>query len=205
VIEGRHTPRGARAPCAQSLGQATAGTPVGEAHSAPGHLRTGPAVAGTHADGTEQELEQALTLALQQAAAAYATDRRWEARVRAALAALLDLFEKQPTVARLCVIESADTEAAARALRERTLSILARRIDDGRGRAPRQPPPHAAQAVLAGAVGAIRARLIQPGPDSMSDLLDPLTSFIVLPYRGAAAARGELTLPREPAGATSPP
>lgn len=113
--------------------------------------------------------------------------------MRAALAALLDLFEEEPHVAKLCVIDSDHAEPRALALRDQTLALLARRIDDGRTRAPRQPPPHAAQAVLAGAIGAIRARLIQPGPAVMRDLLDPLTSFIVLPYRGAAAARGVRT------------
>jgi hypothetical protein len=141
-----------------------------------------------------RELERALTLALQHAAAAYAGHRRWEARVRAALAALLDLFERKPNVARLCVIEPEHAEPAVLALREQALGLLARRIDDGRGRAQRQPPPHAAQAVLAGALGAIRARLIQPDSGTMRDLLDPLTSFIVLPYRGAAAAREERSL-----------
>lgn len=114
--------------------------------------------------------------------------------MRAALAALLDLFERKPNVARLCVIEPEHAEPAVLALREQALGLLARRIDDGRGRAQRQPPPHAAQAVLAGALGAIRARLIQPDSGTMRDLLDPLTSFIVLPYRGAAAAREERSL-----------
>jgi hypothetical protein len=148
-------------------------------------------------DSEPEATERALTLVLQRAAGAYDTRGRWETRVRCALLALLDLFDEQPDLARLCVVNAGSvnagsTDPAVRALRERTRAVLASRIDDGRSSARRQPPPHAADAVLAGAIGAIRARLLEPERATMSDLLDPLMSFIVLPYRGAAAARGEL-------------
>jgi hypothetical protein len=144
-------------------------------------------------DSEPAATERALTVVLQRAAAAYDTRGRWETRVRGALLALLDLFDEQPDLARLCVLEPEHAGPAALALREQTLAVLAHRIDDGRHRARQQPPPHAATAVLAGALGAIRARLLEPGPARISDLLDPLMSFIVLPYRGAAAARAEAT------------
>ncbi len=142
-------------------------------------------------DSGPEATERALALVLQRAAAAYDRSGCWETRVRGALLALLDLFDEQPELARLCVVNAGSTDPAVRALRERTRAVLARRIDDGRNNARRQPPPHAAHAVLAGTIGAIRARLLEPGPPAMSELLDPLMSFIVLPYRGAAAARGE--------------
>lgn len=141
---------------------------------------------------TSAAVQQALSFALQRAAAAYATPSTWEQRVRAALSSLLDLFEQQPDLARLCIAPSESAGPAALALREETLALLARRIDDGRRHARRQPPKHAAQAVLAGAIGAIRGRLLEPGGANVTDLLDPLMSFIVLAYRGAAASRGEL-------------
>jgi hypothetical protein len=151
-------------------------------------------VAKRHRDGgAPAAIEQALTLALQRAAAAYDSSGRWEARVRAALSALLDLFEERPDLARLCVVQSDNTGPAAHALREEALAVLAHRIDDGRRRAHSQPPPHAAQAVLAGAIGALRGRLLASEHATVTDLLDPLMSFIVLPYRGAAAARAELS------------
>jgi hypothetical protein len=143
-------------------------------------------------DSGPEATERALTLVLQRAATAYERSGCWETRVRAALRALLDLFDAQPDLARLCVVASGSGDPAVRALRERAHAVLARRIDDGRDSARREPPPHAAHAVLAGVLGAIRARLLEPDPPAMSELLDPLMSFIVLPYRGAAAARGEL-------------
>jgi hypothetical protein len=189
VIDSRRTPRGAQVSCAQTVSRATVEMPAGRPRSTPVPSRTARASGPSDDADAQRELERALTLALQQAAAGYVSHRRWEARVRAALAALLDLFEEEPHVARLCVIEADHADPSSLALRDQTLAMFARRIDDGRSRAPRQPPPHAAQAVLAGAIGAIRAQLIQPGPAAMRDLLDPLTSFIVLPYRGAAASR----------------
>lgn len=133
---------------------------------------------------------RSLLLALQHMGAAYGTGTCWEARIGAALSAVLDLFDERPDVARLCVVQSEWADPVALELRAGALDTLARRIDDGRHGAPRQPPPHTAHAVLAGAIGAIRARLIQPGPETVSDLLDPLMSLALLPYRGAAAALG---------------
>jgi hypothetical protein len=147
-----------------------------------------------HNDAGPATIEHAVSLALQRAAAAYDSGGRWETRVRAALSALLELFEERPDIARLCVVQSDSAGSATLALRDQTLAVLASRIDDGRNSAIRQPPPHAAHAVLAGAVGAIRGRLLESDPATVSDLLDPLMSFIVLPYRGAAAARREHTM-----------
>jgi hypothetical protein len=140
-------------------------------------------------------IERGLALILERAGAGYETHGRWETRVRAALSALLCLFDEQPDLARLCVVQSANSGPAALALREQVMTVLARRIDDGRRSAPLQPPPRAAETVLAGALGAIRGRLLQSEPTSVGDLLDPLMSFIVLPYRGAAAALRELHEP----------
>ena len=141
----------------------------------------------------ESPVEQALGLVLERAAAGYETDGRWETRVRAALSGLLRLFDEQPELARLCVVYPEPAGRAAREVREQTQRVLLSRIDDGRSHARRDPPPDAARAVLAGTMGAIRAQLLEPDAPPVGELLDPLMSFIVLPYRGAAAARAEVT------------
>jgi hypothetical protein len=177
--------------CEQALEHTRVTSPIPEARAS----RNGLDRPSGASDGVSPAaVQRALRLTLQQAAAAYATSNRWEERVRAALSALLALFEERPDIARLCIVQSENAGPAALALREQTLAVLARRIDDGRRHASRQPPQHAAQAVLAGAIGAIRARLLEPDPPTVADLLDPLMSFIVLPYRGAAASRGELAM-----------
>jgi len=139
--------------------------------------------------------EHASTLVLRRAAAGYDTRGSWETRVRAALAGLLDLFDEQPDLARRCVVDSPSADPADSRLREQTLHVLASRLDDGRRHASPEPPAHAADAVLAGAIGAIHARLLEPDSVTVRDLLDSLMCFIVLPYRGAAAARAEIAGP----------
>jgi len=139
-------------------------------------------------------IEEALARAAERASAAYDSQHRWTDRLRAGLGALLEHFDEEPQLARLCVGQ--DSPAAAPAVlarRDEILAALVRMIDDGRGSARRQPPPRTAEGVLAGTLGAIRARLLEADAGTLADLVNPLMSFIVLPYLGAAAARTELT------------
>jgi len=147
-------------------------------------------------------LEQALGQAALCARAAYDDREPWADRVRASLSALLELFDAEPKLAKLCVVRSAMIGTGALARREEILAGLARVIDAGRDSTRRQqPPPLTARGVVAGAIGAVRARLQEPEPEPLIELLNPLMSFIVLPYLGAAAARRQLSRPvprREP-------
>jgi hypothetical protein len=139
-------------------------------------------------------LDNALRQAANCARAAYDKREPWANRVRGALASLLGLFDEQPQLARLCVVQSAMIGNGALARREEILAALARVIDEGRDSTRRQqPPPLTARGVVAGTIGAVRARLQQPEPEPLSELLNPLMSFIVLPYLGAGAARRELS------------
>jgi hypothetical protein len=138
-------------------------------------------------------LDHALTHAANCARAAYDDSEPWAVRVRAALRTLLELFDEQPKLAELCVMQSAMIGPGALARREQILAGLARAIDEGRNSTRRQPPPPlTARGVVAGTIGAVRARLQQPDPEPLIELLNPLMSFIVLPYLGAGAARREL-------------
>jgi hypothetical protein len=68
----------------------------------------------------------------------------------------------------------------------------------GASRATRNPPPPAAQGVLGGALGLIYSELTARDPRSMVELLNPLMSWIVLPYLGASGAREEQYRPLPP-------
>jgi hypothetical protein len=139
-------------------------------------------------------LDDALARAADRARVAYDKHDPWSRRVRAALCALLELFDEEPNVARLCVVQSATIAPGALARREDILTGLARVIDEGRDSTGRQqPPPLTARGVVAGTIGAVRARLQQPDSEPLIALLNPLMSFIVLPYLGAGAARRELS------------
>jgi hypothetical protein len=162
------------------------------------------------ADADLVELDYALARACERARRVYETVEPWPDRVRASLAALLDLFDEEPRLARVCVMYSTTPGSAAAARRKDVLAVLAGVIDEGRDSCyGRVPPPFTAEGVLAGALGAIHGRLVQPDSEPLIELLDPLMSFIVLPYMGAFAARGELAgstvvRSREPSEVASP-
>jgi predicted transcriptional regulator len=98
------------------------------------------------------------------------------------------------------LVHSAQAGPAVLAARSEVLDRLARVLDDERAPARDYPPPLTAQAVVSGALGVLQERLLQPDPGALVELTGPLMSFIVLPFLGAHAARGEL---RRPVDATS--
>jgi AcrR family transcriptional regulator len=125
---------------------------------------------------------------------AYMQKARWRERVRSALAALLDLFQEDPPLARVCLVETLKAGPAVSEFRRRVLDVLASAIDEGRQEAKvsAEPPPLTAQSTVGGAVSVLHARILEGDPAPLTDLLNPLMSMIVHPYLGAAAARREL-------------
>lgn len=141
--------------------------------------------------------EEAVAIATERVSAAYDTEATWVDRVRAAVLALLELLDEERELARLCVGHAVASPTML-LRREEVLGELIPIIDQGRGasRACRNPPPLAAQAVLGGALGLIYSELTARDPRSMVELLNPLMSWIVLPYLGASGAREEQYRPR---------
>jgi AcrR family transcriptional regulator len=136
----------------------------------------------------------------------------WRERVRAGLAALLEGFDAEPGLARLCLVETLKGGPEVLRRRREVLETLIGALDEGRtlkgtsreGKGA-DPPPLTAESLVGGAVSVIHARLVgsSPSPETRSApegnsllaLLNPLMSMIVLPYLGAAAARRELERP----------
>jgi AcrR family transcriptional regulator len=141
-------------------------------------------------------IEEAVALAGERVVAACETHERWADRVRAGLFALLQFFDQEPQLARLCVVQSAAAGPATLARRRELLDQLARMIDQGRSVARRQPPPLTAEGMVGGALGVIHSRLLEPDPGALIELLNPLMGFLVLPYLGGGAARIELARAR---------
>ncbi|HEY5045108.1 MAG TPA: TetR family transcriptional regulator [Solirubrobacteraceae bacterium] len=138
---------------------------------------------------------------------AYEGERVWRERIRAALAALLELFDEEPALARLCVVEALGAGSRALERRARVLDTLIDVVDRGSAEAKgeRKPPRLAAEGLVGAVLALIHARLLgddaaAAGANSKSsaatapftDLLNPMMSMIVLPYLGTAAARKEL-------------
>ncbi len=127
----------------------------------------------------------------------YERKGKWRDRVRDALAYLLERLDAEPSVARLCVIETLRGGPAVLERRGRVLETLATIVDEGRGeaRAGSDPPPLTAQGVVGGALSVIHARLLENAQRPLVELTGPLMAMIVHPYLGPAAARAELERP----------
>ena len=153
------------------------------------------------------DLVEAITAAV---APAVTGGGRWHSRVRAATGALLEVFERDPAVARVCLVESLKAGPALLERRRRVLAKLARLVDGGRGEARPGvgPAPLTAESVVGGAIAIVHERLVADEHPALVELLNPLMSMIVTPYLGAAAARRELTAatprPRRPSRSEAP-
>jgi AcrR family transcriptional regulator len=148
--------------------------------------------------------EEAIARAAEKASVAYEAEREWADRIRAGLAALLEFFDSEPELARLCVLHATPASPATVASRSEVLTRLAEIVDEGRRAAPdsASPPPLAGASVVGGALSVIQARLLEPSPDPLRELLNPLMGVIVLPYLGPTAAQRELSRPVRDAAAS---
>jgi AcrR family transcriptional regulator len=133
--------------------------------------------------------------------AAYETNGRWRERIRAALTVLLECFEQDRALARVCLIETLKGGPEVLERRRRTLETLATALEQGRAEAKdgNAPPALTAQGIVGGVVSVLHAHIAQDDVhiaqeerESLIELLNPLMSVIVLPYLGPAAARREL-------------
>jgi AcrR family transcriptional regulator/DNA-binding MarR family transcriptional regulator len=138
--------------------------------------------------------EQALNRTREVVAEAYGRERSWREGVRAALARLLMLMDEQPGLAKLCVVEALGAGERVLERRASVLEELAAVIDQGRfvTSATREPPEVTAEGVVGAVFAVLHTRLLEGGPQPLTDLLGALMSIIVLPYLGARAASREL-------------
>jgi AcrR family transcriptional regulator/DNA-binding MarR family transcriptional regulator len=129
------------------------------------------------------------------------SELEWTARVRAALAALLQTLDREPAVRRLVFVEALAAGPRVLARRASVLEGLAGVIDEGCVNAKASaallgdPARSAlvAEGVVGGVFGVIHARLLESGSEPLVRLLGSLMAMIVLPYRGGAAAARELS------------
>jgi AcrR family transcriptional regulator len=142
-------------------------------------------------------LEDAFERAAEVVVPAYRGARRWHERCRAALTALLELFDERPDLARLLVVDSLGTGPHALERRRSVLAWLIDAVDEGREEAQKgsEPPPLTAEGVVGAVLSVIHARLLEPAEEGLPELASPLMSMIVLPYLGRAAAARELVRP----------
>lgn len=158
----------------------------------------------------------AFDLAIEQFASrvvpAYRCDGRWHERVREALGLLLESFDREPLLAWLCIVEA--PKGGSRVLRRRgeVIDALVGAVDEGRSGSRVSPSPLTAESVVGGVLSILQDRLLNGetadsdsrGGDArnglswqrvrcvLAGLPGPLTSMILQPYLGVAAAKREL-------------
>jgi AcrR family transcriptional regulator len=128
---------------------------------------------------------------------AYAGEHGWVEGTRSALAAALELIEREPDLARLWIVYSLG--AGPRVLQSRAAAIakLADYVDRGRleSRVRAEPPAITAEGVVGALLAVLQTRLLAPKPEPPTTLRGELMGLTLLPYLGAAAARRELARP----------
>jgi AcrR family transcriptional regulator len=125
---------------------------------------------------------------------AYGRAGRWRERTRAALIVLLEFFDEERVLARVCLVETLKAGPAVLERRRQSLDVLTAAVDEGRSESREGvgPPPLTGQSTVGGAVSVLHARVLEGNSRSLLELLNPLMSMIVHPYIGPAAARREL-------------
>lgn len=116
----------------------------------------------------------------------------WRERVRVGLWTILCFLDREPVLARVCVVQALQGSSRVLARREEILARLAGVVDEGRGREdPRACPPLTAEGLVGAVLSIVYARLTRGERELLTDLFGELMGMIVLPYLGPAAARRE--------------
>ncbi len=159
-------------------------------------------------------LEVAIDRALAHATPAYRAERRWADKIRAGLRALLEFFDDEPQLARLCFVTAQAGDSRVLAYREDISCELAELVDRGRALSRHSAPPYTGQAVVAGVVALLQQRLLDDHGESLTSLANQLMAIIVFPYLGGPQAgqelrraepRGRVSADAQSAGASASP
>ncbi len=121
----------------------------------------------------------------------------WRERVRTGLWAILSFFEREPVLARVCVIQALRGGPKVLERRERVLAELAQVVDEGRLESAKgvECPPVTAEGLVGAGFTIVYGRLLRGEQEPLTGLLGELMGMIVLPYQGPAAARRERSRP----------
>lgn len=150
-------------------------------------------------------LDDAVARVLAELAAADLGELGWLQRMRGGLWTILCFLDREPALARLCVVQSLRGGPAMLARRTQLLAELAAAIDAGRdGRAQASKPPAlTAEGLVGAALGILYNRLLGNNQQaSLRDLQGELMALLVLPYLGAAAASREQRRPSPRSGSS---
>jgi AcrR family transcriptional regulator len=141
-------------------------------------------------------LEDVVALIAQDVARAGVEGLPWRERLRTGLWAILAFLDREPALARVCVVQALRGGPEVLRRREEILAGLAAVVDEGRGEGRgEQCTPLTAEGVVGAAFTIVYARLLRGERAPLTGLLGELMGMIVLPYMGVAAARREQSRP----------
>jgi AcrR family transcriptional regulator len=126
--------------------------------------------------------------------AAELTGLGWTDRVRGGLFAILSFFDREPVLARVCVVQALQGGPRVLVWREDILARLAVILDEGRDASARlrECTVLTAEGLVGAGSAIVYARLLaDERQEPLVGLLGELMSLIVLPYQGPGAARRE--------------
>jgi AcrR family transcriptional regulator len=150
-------------------------------------------------------IEDALGLLEDEVARAGLEGLPWRERVRGGLVVILGFFDREPALARVCVLQALSSGPRVLERRDAILTRLAGELDEGRkessGRG--ECTPLTAEGLVGAAFGVVHARLLRGDRTPLLGLVGELMGLIVLPYLGATEARRELLMPTPKAPAPS--
>ena len=127
-------------------------------------------------------------------AAAGLSGLAWRERVRGGLLAILSFLDREPVLARVCVVHALQGGPRVLEWREEILAGLTTILDQGRSEGARAPicTTLTAEGLVGAVLAIVYARLSsRKRQEPLRTLLGELMSLIVLPYLGPDAARRE--------------
>jgi AcrR family transcriptional regulator len=117
----------------------------------------------------------------------------WREQIRAGLGVILAFFDREPVLARVCVVQALRGSQRVLERREEILAGLAGVVDQGRDESSRggECPPSTAEGLVGAAFALVYSRLLRNDREPLTDLVGDLMGMIVLPYMGPTVARKE--------------
>lgn len=154
-------------------------------------------------------LDEALARAALLVARAFAIEGSWVEGMRSALAAMLALFDSEPELARVCLVEVAAADPLVREHRERILGAFRALVVEHLQGEVTHASPLASEGTFASVMGVVCARLVAREPRPLIELLGPLMGVLVGPFMQEAQVAQEIArgdaLARELLAGSTPP
>ena len=136
----------------------------------------------------DSTLEQVVALASQE----FQREECWKDGVRSTLAAVLCYFDREPELARVCMVETLAGGPVVLTRREHLLEAFRLLVLQHIERDAPQVPPLVAEGVMSSLLGIMHARIVTEKPGPFIELLGPLMGLIMAPYFGARGVQREI-------------